>query len=76
MRSSRLRELKLSAVLCCSVLCCAVLRCAAGMAKSIAWDGEGATVLIEIECTGAPDDAAACKVGAWGVRPEAHPRVC
>ncbi|GAB4822124.1 hypothetical protein N2152v2_009170 [Parachlorella kessleri] len=30
-----------------------------GMAKAIAWDGEGATVLVEVECTGAPDDAAA-----------------
>lgn len=33
-----------------------------GLAKSIAWDGEGATVLIECEVLGAPDDAAACKV--------------
>jgi glutamate N-acetyltransferase / amino-acid N-acetyltransferase len=33
-----------------------------GLAKSIAWDGEGATVLIECEVTGAPDDAAACRV--------------
>lgn len=33
-----------------------------GLAKSIAWDGEGATVLIECEVTGAPDDAAACTV--------------
>ena len=33
-----------------------------GLAKSIAWDGEGATVLIECEVLGAPDDAAANKV--------------
>jgi glutamate N-acetyltransferase/amino-acid N-acetyltransferase len=33
-----------------------------GLAKSIAWDGEGATVLIECEVLGAPDDTAANKV--------------
>ncbi|EFN54405.1 hypothetical protein CHLNCDRAFT_135738 [Chlorella variabilis] len=33
-----------------------------GLAKSIAWDGEGATVLIECEVLGAPDAAAANKV--------------
>lgn len=33
-----------------------------GLAKSIAWDGEGATVLMECEVLGAPDDAAACRV--------------
>ena len=33
-----------------------------GLAKSIAWDGEGATVLIECEVTGAADQAAANKV--------------
>jgi glutamate N-acetyltransferase/amino-acid N-acetyltransferase len=33
-----------------------------GLAKSIAWDGEGATVLIECEVLGAPDDDAANKV--------------
>ncbi|PSC69634.1 arginine biosynthesis bifunctional chloroplastic-like [Micractinium conductrix] len=33
-----------------------------GLAKSIAWDGEGATVLIECEVLGAADDAAANKV--------------
>ena len=33
-----------------------------GLAKSIAWDGEGATVLMECEVLGAPDDASACKV--------------
>lgn len=30
-----------------------------GLAKSIAWDGEGATCLMEISCTGAADEAAA-----------------
>ena len=33
-----------------------------GLAKSIAWDGEGATVLMECEVTGAEDDAAARQV--------------
>jgi len=33
-----------------------------GLAKSIAWDGEGATVLIECEVLGAPNDDAANKV--------------
>ena len=33
-----------------------------GLAKAIAWDGEGATVLMECEVTGAPDDAAAARV--------------
>jgi glutamate N-acetyltransferase/amino-acid N-acetyltransferase len=33
-----------------------------GLAKSIAWDGEGATVLIECEVLGAADDAAANRV--------------
>ena len=33
-----------------------------GLAKSIAWDGEGATVLIECEVTGAEDNEAANKV--------------
>jgi len=33
-----------------------------GMAKSIAWDGEGATVLIECEAVGAASDEEACKV--------------
>lgn len=37
-----------------------------GLAKSIAWDGEGATVLIECEVLGAEDDAAANKVCSWG----------
>mgnify|MGYP001810513130 CR=1 FL=1 len=36
--------------------------CLQGLAKSIAWDGEGATVLIECEVLGAADDAAANKV--------------
>lgn len=30
-----------------------------GLAKSVAWDGEGATCLIEVTARGAPDDAAA-----------------
>ncbi len=30
-----------------------------GLAKSVAWDGEGATCLIEVTAKGAPDDAAA-----------------
>ena len=30
-----------------------------GLAKSIAWDGEGATCLMEVSCTGAPDETAA-----------------
>lgn len=33
-----------------------------GLAKSIAWDGEGATCLIEVNVGGASDDAAAKKV--------------
>ena len=33
-----------------------------GLAKSIAWDGEGATVLIECQVSGAADLAAANKV--------------
>lgn len=34
-----------------------------GLAKSIAWDGEGATCLMEIECVGARNDAEARQVG-------------
>ena len=30
-----------------------------GLAKSIAWDGEGATCLMEVSCSGAADDTAA-----------------
>ena len=30
-----------------------------GLAKSIAWDGEGATCLMEVTARGAPDEAAA-----------------
>jgi len=30
-----------------------------GLAKSIAWDGEGATCLMEVSCTGAADESAA-----------------
>ena len=30
-----------------------------GLAKSIAWDGEGATCLMEVTCLGASDEAAA-----------------
>lgn len=33
-----------------------------GLAKSIAWDGEGATCLIEVNVTGATDEAAASKI--------------
>ncbi|KAK1271310.1 hypothetical protein QJS04_geneDACA022359 [Acorus gramineus] len=33
-----------------------------GLAKSIAWDGEGATCLIEVTVAGAEDEAAAAKV--------------
>jgi len=33
-----------------------------GLAKSIAWDGEGATCLMEIECVGAASDAEARQV--------------
>lgn len=33
-----------------------------GLAKSIAWDGEGATCLLEIDCVGAQNDADARKV--------------
>lgn len=32
------------------------------MAKSIAWDGEGATVLIEVQVTGAQTEAEAATV--------------
>ena len=38
-----------------------------GLAKSIAWDGEGATVLIECEVLGAADQAAANKVRRRGL---------
>lgn len=37
------------------VMCC----CLQGLAKSIAWDGEGATCLMEVEVTGAKSDAEA-----------------
>ena len=30
-----------------------------GLAKSIAWDGEGATCLMEVTCSGAADETAA-----------------
>jgi glutamate N-acetyltransferase/amino-acid N-acetyltransferase len=33
-----------------------------GLAKSIAWDGEGATVLIEVQVTGARTEAEAATV--------------
>ncbi len=33
-----------------------------GLAKSVAWDGEGATCLLEVEASGAEDDAAAAVV--------------
>lgn len=33
-----------------------------GLAKSIAWDGEGATCLIEVNASGAVDNEAAKKV--------------
>eukprot|EP00967_Tisochrysis_lutea_P055830 scaffold70360_cov24-Tisochrysis_lutea.AAC.1 len=33
--------------------------CSQGLAKSIAWDGEGATCLLEVECVGARTDAEA-----------------
>lgn len=33
-----------------------------GLAKSIAWDGEGATCLMEVTVEGAPDDKAAAKI--------------
>lgn len=33
-----------------------------GLAKSIAWDGEGATCLLEVTALGAPDDRAAAKI--------------
>ena len=33
-----------------------------GLAKSIAWDGEGATCLIEVQVSGAASDADARKV--------------
>jgi len=35
---------------------------AAGLAKAIAWDGEGATALIEVRCTGAASDDDARRV--------------
>lgn len=35
---------------------------AQGLAKAIAWDGEGATCLIEVACTGAGDNAQARQV--------------
>lgn len=41
-----------------------LLLLAQGLAKSIAWDGEGATCLLEIDCVGAQNDADARKVGA------------
>jgi len=33
-----------------------------GLAKSIAWDGEGATCLIEVTVTGANNEAEAAKI--------------
>lgn len=36
--------------------------CLQGLAKSIAWDGEGATCLLEVTALGAPDDRAAAKI--------------
>jgi glutamate N-acetyltransferase/amino-acid N-acetyltransferase len=33
-----------------------------GLAKAVAWDGEGATCLMEVTAGGAPDDKAAAKV--------------
>ncbi|DBA76909.1 TPA: hypothetical protein ACH3X1_009509 [Trebouxia sp. C0004] len=33
-----------------------------GLAKSIAWDGEGATCLLEVTALGAPDDRSAAKI--------------
>ena len=36
-----------------------------GLAKAIAWDGEGATCLMEITCGGAKTDADARKVTGW-----------
>ena len=37
-----------------------------GLAKSIAWDGEGATCLMEISVVGAKTDEEARKVGQRG----------
>lgn len=33
-----------------------------GLAKAVAWDGEGATTLLEVDVTGAADDESAQKV--------------
>ena len=33
-----------------------------GLAKSVAWDGEGATCLMEVSAGGAPDDKAALTI--------------
>ena len=50
---------------CCSLLCTVCLNAcrgdvrAQGLAKSIAWDGEGATCLMEVRVSGAPSDEAA-----------------
>lgn len=33
-----------------------------GLAKSIAWDGEGATCLIEVQVKGAEEDSSARKI--------------
>ncbi|THG22618.1 hypothetical protein TEA_020339 [Camellia sinensis var. sinensis] len=40
-----------------------------GLAKSIAWDGEGATCLIEVRVTGAGSEAEAAKAAVYGRDP-------
>ncbi|KAK2974210.1 hypothetical protein RJ640_014478, partial [Escallonia rubra] len=40
-----------------------------GLAKSIAWDGEGATCLIEVTVTGADSEAEAAKAAVYGRDP-------
>ena len=46
----------------CLTIHCAWCDNVQGLAKSIAWDGEGATCLMEVAVEGAPDDKAAAKI--------------
>ena len=57
----------------CPRLWLLVLACLTqGLAKAIAWDGEGATCLMEIAVTGAKNDAEARQVGVRGAGQQAR----
>lgn len=58
----RLDSLIVNKMICKLTIACRPIRCLQGLAKSIAWDGEGATCLMEIECVGARSDAEARQV--------------